>query len=327
LDGTAPIAYLETQINGETRKFAIPGDVALCIGRGGTAGVVLDDESVSRRHALLQRADGDQYYITDLGSRNGTQLNQKHISAPAILRPGDRISIGKYTLTFFHESLAPAADPEGEGGSTSVSFVPKLITVMVADIRDFTPLARRVKPETLSMVTGTLFREGGRVLQERGAWAQKYIGDAVMAVWLHSDLAPTSGELWPIFDSISQLIAIASSLQPTLGLDTAIRLGVGINTGLASVGNVGSAASADYTAIGDVVNKAFRLEASTRELGCDLALGQETFNLLGSSTVAGQIFAPRTVNLKGYEEAAVAYTTMQIYLPTLLGSFRQRSRF
>jgi adenylate cyclase len=316
------IAYLETEIAGGKRTFSIPKEFALCIGRSTSVGVPLEDEDVSRRHALVQRTENDQYYITDLGSRNGTHVNSKRISAPLVLKPGDRISIGSHTLTFCHQAERAPGTTSSTVQSTGTSFAPGIITVMVADNRDFTGLAQRVAPGPLSVITGTLFRRGGKALQDHGAWAQKYIGDAVMAVWLHGSLERGATDLRPVFEAISRLFEIAGSLQFSLNLEEPIRLGVGINTGWASVGNVGSIASSDYTAVGEVVNKAFRLESATRELDCDLALGQETYDLLAGAIDREQIFKTCSVKLKGYKRAVAAYTLPLASLPGLLKQLR-----
>lgn len=316
---TSPIPYLLTTINGESAKFPIPADSALRIGRSESVEVVLDNESVSRRHALLQRTDKNLCYITDLGSRNGTYVNQKRVTSPVILRPDDRITIGNFTLIFCQESADSVRDSSGRFPTTTLLFAPKLITVMVADIRDFTGLTRHVEPDMLSTITGTLFRKAGKALQERGTWAQKYIGDAVMAVWLHGEVAPRKAELHAIFDALLQLTAIADSLQSTLGLDAPIRLGVGINTGLAMVGNAGSIAVSDYTALGEVVNHAFRLESATRDLGCDLALGQGTYDFLAPSIDPG-VFRVCTTMLKGYEESTTVYTAQNESFKIVLDS-------
>ena len=154
-----------------------------------------------------------------------------------------------------------------------------------------------------------------------GTWAQKYIGDAVMAVWLHEDLAPTTAELRAVFDAVSQLTTIADGLHGTLGLDSPIRLGVGINTGMAMVGNAGSVAISDYTALGEVVNHAFRLEAATRTLDCDLVVGKGTYDFLSKSIDAG-IFQVSTTMLKGYDEPATVYTAQIEALKILLESMR-----
>ncbi len=165
--------------------------------------------------------------------------------------------------------------------------------------------------------------KGGKALQERGAWAQKYIGDAVMAVWLHKKRSPELRELAAVFEGLSRLTAIAASLQSQFGLDSPIRLGAGINTGWASVGNVGSMASSDYTALGDVVNKAFRLESATKEISCDLALGQGTYEFLAGSAGIESLFSACTVKLKGYDEPATAYAARISSIPLVLEALKQ----
>jgi hypothetical protein len=113
----------------------------------------------------------------------------------------DQIQIGAYQFTFHQESAVelPTTRRFDSEPATNVMFSPSLITVLVVDIRDFTGLAQRFETAMLSEVTGTLFRLGGRELQERGAWGQKYIGDAVMAVWRHKKHAPEVHELAAIF--------------------------------------------------------------------------------------------------------------------------------
>ena len=83
---------------------------------------------------------------------------------------------------------------------------------------------------------------------------------------------------------------------------------MGVNTGWASIGNVGSKANSDHTALGQAVNRAFRLEAATRELACDLALGHETYHCRSGCTDASRIFKASTVMFKGYAELTTAHT-------------------
>ena len=316
-------AYLEVLIDGERRQFPLAGDTLFRIGRSENNNVVIDDDVASRHHAMLQRSEGGFFYITDL-STNGTLVNGARISVPVLLQPGDLITIGSHEFSFFQDTSVTAAGEATSGlQATNIFFAQKLITVLVADIRDFTGLARRIEPNKLSQLTGTLFRQTGKELQECGAWAQKYIGDAVMAVWLHKNREAEPGELLPVFESLSKLAAIAAGLQDHFDLDAPVSFGTGINTGWASVGNVGSLASSDYTAMGDVVNKAFRLESATRELGCDLALGQETYNLLASSIGAARLFGECSVTLKGYDEPATVYTAPMTCLSPVLAGLKE----
>jgi adenylate cyclase len=316
--------YLEGEIDGQLSRFTLADDRTFRIGRSDKNNVVLTDDLASRNHAMLQRSDEGQFYITDLGSSNGTFVNGGRISAPVVLRHGDKIRIGSHEFAFHQESAVepPPVEQPDELQSTNILFAQSLITVLVADIRDFTGLGRRLEASKLSSLTGTLFREGGRVLQERGAWAQKYIGDAVMAVWLHKKRAPEMRELLNVFEGLSRLTEIAAGLQSQFGLDTPIRLGAGINTGWASVGNVGSMASSDYTALGDVVNKTFRLESATKEIPCDLALGQGTYDVLAGLSGVESLFKACAVKLKGYDEPATAYGANASSIPAVLEALK-----
>ena len=315
-----PAAHLEAEIDGQVRRFSLAGENIFRIGRSDKNNVILADDLASRNHAMLQRSEEGRFYITDLGSSNGTFVNGARICAPVILQPGDRIGIGNHEFSFHQEVLGqpPPIEEPDELQSTNILFAQSLITVLVADIRDFTGLARSLDASKLSMLTGAFFREAGKALHQRGAWAQKYIGDAVMAVWLHKKRAPEVRELAGVFESLSRLAAIAAGLQDRFELNTPIRIGAGINTGWASVGNVGSIASSDYTALGDVVNKAFRLESATKEIVCDLAVGQGTFDFLSGAIDAAPFFHARTVRLKGYEEPATAYSSQLSSLPGVL---------
>ena len=106
------------------------------------------------------------------------------------------------------------------------------------------------------------------VVQKNGGMVDKYIGDAMMAIFNapldllhHEQLAVKAGR--EILDEITKA-----------GLE--VRIGIGINTGKAVVGNMGSATRFDYTAIGDAVNTAARLESATKERGVDILIGEQT---------------------------------------------------
>lgn len=312
-------AYLEAKIAGEVRRFQLDNERALHIGRSDRNDIVLSDDLASRRHAMLQQSGDGAVYISDLGSSNGTFVNDIRISAPALLRRGDRVRIGNHEF-LFHQELDMELDNQTFDGlrSTNILLKQSLITVLVADIRDFTGWGQRVGAESLSKMTGKLFREAGRMLQARGAWAQKYIGDAVMAVWLHKGPEPDLEEFIAVFDALARLTDLVAGLESQFDLDAPVRIGVGINSGWASVGNVGSIAASDYTALGDVVNKAFRLESATKEIPCDLAIGEGAYDFLRQFMDADAVFERRIVKLKGYDEPATAYAAKLPSLPAVL---------
>src|SRR5438552_993991 len=145
---------------------------------------MLDSRSVSRLHALIQRKDAGDLALVDLGSRNGSFVNQRRVTFPVVLNDKDRLLFGDQELVF-RNPLRPASVPAlPETGTrnapTMALYTHSMTTIVVVDIRDFTPLARTLPESLLSQTIGTWFLRVGQVTQRLGSWAQKYIGDAVM---------------------------------------------------------------------------------------------------------------------------------------------------
>jgi adenylate cyclase len=314
-------AYLEAQVKPESKKYALSTDKPCRIGRNEGNTIVLEDDLASRNHAIVQTSESGVYYLTDLGSTNGTLVNGSRVTIPVVLKPGDKIQIGNHAFVF-HQEMFQVPEPEViEQKATSLFVAMRVISVLVVDIRDFTGLGQRIGAK-LGEVAGTLFREGGQVLQQHGAWAQKYIGDAVMAVWLHKGVRAEMDEFIPVFSALSGLHGVAGRLQQRFELEHPIRIGAGINTGPASIGNFGSIAASDYTALGDVVNKAFRLESATKEVGSDLVLGHETYDLISKSPDVPRLFSQNMIKLKGYNEPAKVYGAHLVMIDSLVGALR-----
>jgi adenylate cyclase len=75
------------------------------------------------------------------------------------------------------------------------------------------------------------------------------------------------------------------------------------------LGNIGGIGSADHTALGETVNRAFRLESMTREINADLAIGEGTYRILEPMKEVAAVFSPCTLNLKGYAQPVRAFAT------------------
>lgn len=318
MSSSSPIApaFLDAEIDGLKLKVRL---AAVCrVGRNPGNDLVLEVESVSRNHALIYSSEPGIYFINDLGSSNGTTVNGARVSSPTLLKDGDKISFGSCAAQF-QQQQAPVpsqARVNAHDTQTNVLFLQRLITVLVVDIRGFTVLSQRLDPGMIAKITGALFRQGGGVLRERGAWGQKYIGDAIMAVWIHA--GSTTVEMANILTALASLAKITAGLQSKFGLEHPIRIGAGINSGMASFGNVGSGAVPDYTALGDVVNCAFRLESATKDVGWDLLLGSKTYELIGTLGNVRSLLRSKAVQLKGYDEPVAAWgARFQEVLPTL----------
>src|SRR5260370_32638318 len=111
--------FLEAEIDGQVSRFPLADDRTFRIGRSDKNNVVLADDLASRNHAMLQRSDEGQFYITDLGSSNGTFVNGGRISAPVVLRHGGKIRVGTPEFTVYQQSHGEPPPAEQPGGFQS----------------------------------------------------------------------------------------------------------------------------------------------------------------------------------------------------------------
>jgi adenylate cyclase len=286
------------------RKILLDRGPAWKIGRNEDNEVVIFDDLVSRHHALLQTNGSGEYYLMDMGSRNGSFVNGARVSFPIALKDLDVISLGDYQFSFrWPEKGSATAIPSVPVGGvpTRALYAPRKSSVLVVDVRGFTQLSQQIDPSLLCNLIGSWFREGGQLMQDRGSWAQKYIGDALMSVWVHMKSDREPQEVWGILKGCVDFANLTDKLQARFDLPVPIRVGMGINSGEAMVGNTGSAGSNDYTALGDTVNAAFRFESATRAIGMDMIIGQVTFDRLSRCSDPKPFFEQRTVDLKGYD--------------------------
>ena len=141
-------------------------------------------------------------------------------------------------------------------------------TFLFTDVRGFTSLSERLEPEEVTEIMNKALTIQANAVKEYGGMVDKYIGDAMMAIFNA-----------PIDLDNHETRAIQTALKIWEDMESAnlgIEIGIGINTGEAVVGNMGSDTRFDYSAIGDAVNLAARLESSTKEVGEDIVVGYET---------------------------------------------------
>ena len=133
-----------------------------------------------------------------------------------------------------------------------------------------------------------------------------------MAVWVHDDKAKVRADLERALRAVHEINMATAEISRTLPLPGPLRIGAGINTGPAILGGT------EYTALGDAVNMAFRLEAATKTIGFGVALGERTFAELGQSPEGP--FSRREVALKGAEGLktawGISFEGLQAFLET-----------
>jgi adenylate cyclase len=149
------------------------------------------------------------------------------------------------------------------------------LTVLFSDIRDFTGLSERLSPEELVQLLNVYLTPMTEAVLLRGGYLDKYIGDAVMAVY--GAPVPKQNHAALALSTAVAMSAALAKLQPQLAQrDIDLRIGVGVNTGDMVVGNMGSRERFDYTVVGDAVNLASRLEGLTKVYGVFCLVGPTT---------------------------------------------------
>ena len=152
----------------------------------------------------------------------------------------------------------------------------KELTFLFSDIRGFTPISEKFKddPEQLTRYVNKFLTAMTDIILKNEGTIDKYMGDCIMAFWNapidcknHRELAVKSAK------EMKQKLAL---MNKTKEFDPPLNIGIGINTGKCLVGNMGSEQRFDYSVIGDAVNLASRLESSSKTLGQDIVISENT---------------------------------------------------
>jgi adenylate cyclase len=180
------------------------------------------------------------------------------------------------------------------------------MTVLFSDIRGFTDFSEKLPPAELAEVLNAYLSTMTRIVQEQRGTIDKYIGDAIMAFWN----APVD-----LPDHATRAVRTALAMQaalPDLNRDFAargwpeVKIGVGVNTGRMSVGNMGSEFRMSYTVMGDAVNLGSRLEGITKQYGVGILATQATVE-----ADSGHAYMKiDDVRVKGKEKPVAIYTPL-----------------
>jgi len=157
----------------------------------------------------------------------------------------------------------------------------KEATFLFTDVRGFTSMSERLKPEEVTYVMNKALTAQQKAVQKHNGMVDKYIGDAMMAIFnAPLDLVNHPRAACDCAKDIVKNMEVLNTELKAEGLPP-IAIGIGVNTGEAVIGNMGSESRFDYTAIGDAVNCGARLESATKEAGVDILIGEKTESLCG----------------------------------------------
>lgn len=180
----------------------------------------------------------------------------------------------------------------------------KDLTVMFSDIRDFTTLSEGLTPDELVRLLNEYLSAMTDILFENLGTLDKYIGDAIMAFW--GSPYPQEDHAYRACCCALQMVARLDELNRKWGEEGGrrIAIGVGLNTGPANVGNMGSNKRLAWTVMGDNVNLASRLEGLTKEYRCRVIISEGTFTQVSHQFVAREV---DKIRVKGKKKPVTIY--------------------
>lgn len=180
------------------------------------------------------------------------------------------------------------------------------ITVLFSDIRGFTTMSETSDPEKIVEMLNIHFTVMADIILKHNGTIDKYIGDAIMAFWgapvrsaNHAEEAVRAGE--EMLEGLKEVNRILKER----GFNHEIHIGIGINTGLATIGNIGSEKKKNYTVVGDAVNLSSRLESITKEYKTPLLFSEYTYERIREKIRCKLI---GNVTVKGREQSVNIYT-------------------
>ena len=240
-------AWLEAA---DGRRHPIHGSCSL--GRTAANTIVLESSKVSRRHALIHVQNIGEFWLIDFGSSNGTFLNKRRIHQPVRLSHGDQITIGDKVFTFRQpvEISDEYKTIVAQRTERQIENLP--CWLLVADIRNFTPLSQSMKTDALETLVGRWAGTCSEIIEKYHGLINKYLGDGFLAYWRTGTTTP---------EEIAAAIAGLRDLQRQRSPDFRIV----VHIGLVAIGGVAS--MGEESLMGRDVNFVFRLEELAASLG------------------------------------------------------------
>lgn len=246
-----------------------------------------------------------------------------------------RSAFSQYLSPDVVEQLASDPSKLVLGGET------KEMTILFSDVRGFTSISEAYKkyPQELTHLINRLLTPLSQVVVDNGGTIDKYMGDNIMAFWNAPLDDPDHARR--ALTAALEMIEAQHALNEKLKTETApdgspakpFAIGVGLNTGVNVVGNMGSDLRFDYTVLGDNVNLASRLEGQTKEYGVGILFGERTAELAGEDfaivevdlvAVKGKAEPERVFTVVGGGETATdpAFMSLRQTLSRMLACYR-----
>jgi adenylate cyclase len=252
------------------------------LGRTAANTIVLESPKVSRRHALIHLQNIGELWLIDFGSSNGTFLNKRRIHYPVRLGDGDQITIGDQVLTLRQPLISEEYKSDVvQRTLREIENIP--CWLLVADIRGFTPLSRRMQSEDLDVLLGAWIFACKEIIENQRGIINKYLGDGFLAYWPDASTNP------------EEIVAVISALKE-LQRQKWPEFRFVVHFGAVAIGGVAS--MGEESLMGGELNLIFRLEKLASSLGEPCALSEAAHTKLRELVPARAL---GEFELKGFE--------------------------
>jgi len=185
--------------------------------------------------------------------------------------------------------------------------VDKNLTVFFSDIRGFTTLSETMTPQELVLLLNRYLTAMTDIILETEGTLDKYEGDAIMAFW-GAPLPQEDHALRACRASLRQIEAL-KKLNEELPEEKRINIGIGLNSGIMTVGNMGSTQRMDYTLIGDNVNLGARLEGTNKQYGTNIIISEYTYGLVKDRVLVREL---DNIRVKGKNKPVLIYELIDV---------------
>jgi adenylate cyclase len=254
------------------------------IGRAALNTLVIDSPKVSRLHSIIHLEDNGAFWLIDLGSSNGTFLNKRRIHEPVRLRDQDEVNIGGNSFVFHQPRGKPSAQLKQSALATLQEVENVDAWLLVADIKNFTPLSRAMMSGDLANLVSDWLGSCKGIIERHRGTVNKYLGDGILAYWRDEP-----GVVQEIVATISALKIEQERNGPSFRFV--------VHFGAVAIGGVPS--TREETLMGSEVNLVFRLEKLLASLGEPCAISDAARVRLGA-TIACRSLGEH--DLKGFEK-------------------------
>ena len=181
------------------------------------------------------------------------------------------------------------------------------LTVFFSDIRGFTTLSESLTPQELVNHLNIYFTAMTNIILEYKGTLDKYIGDAIMCFW-GAPLPQEDHALRACSCALKQMKALGD-LNASWPEDKRIEIGIGLNSGVMTVGNMGSPGRLSYTLMGDNVNLGSRLEGTNKAYGTHIIISENTYALVKDKVIVREL---DNIRVKGKHKPVVIYELVDV---------------